>query len=77
MVRTEVREAVEGGFVQRLPDRALGELRVAAQHPDVVRELVQLLARQGDADGDGQALAEGAGRDVDPRDRRRRVALQA
>ena len=42
----EVREAVVTGLVERLPDGALGELAVAAEHPDVERQLVEVLARR-------------------------------
>ena len=64
-------------LVECLPDRSLGELGVAAQDPHVERQLVEVLARDRHTDADGQALAERAGGDVDPRDRRGRVALQA
>ena len=39
-------------MVERLPDRALGHLAVAAEHPDVVGQLVEALAGQRDADAD-------------------------
>ena len=74
--RGQVVEAVEGGVLERLPHRALGHLGVAAQAPHAVGQAVELLARQGDADGDRQALAERAGGHVDPRDDRDRVALE-
>ncbi len=74
--RGQVVEPVEGGVLERLPHRALGHLAVAAEHPDAVRQLVELLAGERDPDRERQALAERPGRDVDPRDLRRRVALQ-
>ena len=74
--RDQVRQPVVGGLVERLPDRALGQLAVPAQHPDPVREPVQVPARQRDPDAVGQPLAERAGGDVDPRQDRRGVALQ-
>ncbi len=64
--RGQVVEPVERGMLDRLPDGSLGHLRVTAQHPDPVRKAVEPLAGQRDADRDGQALAERAGRDVDP-----------
>ena len=73
----QVGQLVVRRLVERLPDRALGHLAVAAQHPHVVRQLVEVLAGQGDADGVGQALAERAGGHVDPGQDGRRVALQA
>ena len=63
----QVRQLVVGGLVERLPDGALGQLAVPAQHPDPVREPVQVPARQRDPDAVGQPLAERAGGDVDPR----------
>ena len=71
VVQTVVRRLVEG-----LPDGALGQLAVAAQHPDAVAGLVEPLAGQRDPDAVGEALAEGPGGHVDPGQRRRRVALQ-
>ena len=44
--------------------------------PHAVRQPVELLAGERDADRDRQALPERAGRDVDPGDLRRRVALE-
>ena len=71
----QVGQAVEGGGLERLPDRALGHLRVAAQAPDPVREPVQSLPAQRNADRDRQPLAQRAGGHVDPRQDRRRVSL--
>ena len=39
--RRQVVEAVEGGVLERLPDRALGHLGVAAQAPDAVGQAVE------------------------------------
>ena len=74
--RDQVVEPVESGVLEGLPHRALGHLAVAAEAPDPIGKPVELLARQRHADREGQALAERAGGDVDPRDRRGRVALQ-
>ena len=59
-----------------LPHRALGHLRVTAEDPGAVGQLVEALGGEGDADGDGQALAEGAGGHVDPGEAGGGVALQ-
>jgi hypothetical protein len=56
--RDQVGQPVVSGLVQRLPDRSLGELTVAAQHPDPVGPPLQVLAGQGDPDPVGQALAQ-------------------
>ncbi len=74
--RGQVVQLVVRGVVERLPHRALGHLAVAQQDPHVVGQLVQILAGQADADADRQALAERTGGHVDPRDQRRRMALQ-
>ena len=66
--RGQVLELVEGGVLERLPHRALGHLAVAAQTPDAVRQLVEVLPGERDPDRDRESLAEGAGGDVDPRD---------
>ena len=47
--RREVVELVVGGLVEGLPDRALGELAVPAEHPRPVGELVEELPGEGDA----------------------------
>ena len=73
----QVPEPVVAALVERLPHGPLRHLAVAAQDPDVERELVEVLAGNGDADRVGQALAEGSGRHVDPREHRGRVTLQA
>ena len=73
----QVAELVVAGLVHRFPDRTLGQLGVAAQNPDVERQLVQVLTRQRHADADRKALAERAGRDIDPGDHGGRVALEA
>ena len=74
--RGEVAQSVVAGLVERLPHRAFGHLAVAAQHPDAVRQLVEVPAGQGDADSVRQPLAERARGDVDPRQHRGGVALQ-
>ena len=68
-------QPVEHGGIGRLPDRPLGALAVA--HQDVgarVRSDATRIER--DADGRAQALAERAGRHVDKRQPRRRMALE-
>ena len=62
----QVGQLVVRGLVEGLPDRALGHLAVAAQDPDPVRQFVQVLAGQRDANAVGQPLAERAGGHVDP-----------
>ena len=74
--RGQVPQPVVGGLVQRLPDGALGGLAVPAQDPHPVRQLVEVLARQRDADPVRQPLTERAGGHVDPRQHRRGMALQ-
>ena len=74
--RGQVVELVVPGVLERLPDRALGRLAVAAEHPDAVGQPVEVLAGDRHPDPDRQPLAERAGGDVDPRDQRRRVALE-
>jgi len=56
--RGEVAELVVGGLVQRLPHRPLGHLAVAAQHPHLIRQLVQAAPGQRDAHPVGQPLAQ-------------------
>ena len=75
--RREVVEPVVSRVLERLPDRPLRHLAVAAQHPDAVRQMVESLAGERDADADRQALAERPGRDVHPRQHRCGVALEA
>jgi hypothetical protein len=65
-----------GGVLERLPDRALGHLAVAGENPDAVRSGVDRLRGERDADADWKAEAERAGGDVDPWQRRARMALQ-
>ena len=62
--------------IEPLPDRALRQLAVARDRPDVVRRGERALPRERDPDGDRQRLAKRAGRDVDPREHRRRVAFE-
>ena len=66
----------ERGVLERLPHRALRELAVAAEAPDAVGKPIEPLAGERDADRDRQALAERAGRDVDPGDLRSRMSLE-
>ena len=73
--RGQVVERVEAGVLERLPDRALGHLGVAAQAPDPIRKPIQLLAGERDAHRDRQALTQRSSRHVDPRQDRRRVPL--
>ena len=73
----QVGELVVRGLVQRFPDRAFGQLAVAAQHPDPVRQPVQALAGQRDSDTVGQPLTERAGGDVHPGQHRSGMTLQA
>ncbi len=75
--RRQVVERVVGAVLDRLPHRAFGHLAVAADHPDAKRQLVELLARERHPDPDRQPLSERAGCDVDPREHRRRVTLEA
>ena len=75
--RGQVLELVERGVLEGLPHRALGHLAVAAQAPDPVREPVEVLAGEGDADRDRQPLAERAGGDVDPGNLGGRVTFHA
>jgi hypothetical protein len=54
----EVVEVGEGRLLERLPHRPLGQLAVAGQHPHPVRQPVQVLSGQRQADADRQPLAE-------------------
>ena len=74
--RREVVELVVGGVLEGLPHRALGHLAVAAEHPHAGREVLEVLRRERHPHTDREALAERAGRDVDPRDERRRMSLE-
>jgi hypothetical protein len=47
-----------GGARERLPHRALSELAIAREYPDAVREPVERLAGERDADADRQAETE-------------------
>jgi len=73
-------EVVEAGvprLLEGLPHRSLGELGVAAEHPDPEVRGLQPGAGERDSDRDRQPLAERAGGDVDPGDLRGRMTLQA
>ncbi len=72
----QVVELPVGGVLERLPDRTLGHLAVAGEHPDAVRPGVDRLRSERDADADRKAEAERAGGDVDPGQRRAGMALQ-
>ena len=74
--RDQVVEPFPAGVLEGLPHRALGELGVAAQAPDAVRQAVEPRAGDGDADGDRQPLAERAGGDVGRRDARGGMPLE-
>src|SRR5690606_21773245 len=74
--RDQVVQAGVAGVLGRLPDRALGQFAVAAEHPDAVGQAFQL-ARHRHADPDRQALTERAGGHVHPGQAGRRMALQA
>jgi hypothetical protein len=73
----QVVESPVGRVFERLPDRSLRHLAVADQHPDPVWAWIDGLRRESDADTDGQAETQRAGGDVDPRDRRARMPLEA
>ena len=75
-IADEVVELRVRRVLERLPHRSLGHLAVAADAPHAIRQPVELLAGERHADRDRQALPERAGRDVDPRDHRRRVPLE-
>ena len=75
--RRQVVELLVGRVLERLPHRSLGHLAVAAEDPGAVRQAVEPLARERDAHAVRQPLPERAGRDVDPRDDRSRVPLEA
>ena len=72
----QVGQLVVRGLVQGFPDGPLGYLAVAAQDPDPVRQFLQVLAGQRDADAVGQALAQRAGRHVDPGQHRGGMTFQ-
>ena len=74
--RREVVEPLEAGRVGRLPDRPFRELAVAADDPGAERQPVELLAGEREADADREPLPERPGRDVDPREDGRRMALE-
>ena len=75
MIAVRLSSPWNDGRLERLPHRALGHLRVAAQRPDPVRQAVEVLAGVGDANRDRQSLAQRSGGHVDPRQDGRRVAL--
>ena len=58
-------------------DRALGNLGVAAEHPDVIRQSVEVLACHREAHRNREALPERTGRYVNPRKDRRGMTLKA
>src|SRR5436189_2886562 len=73
--RDDVVELVVRGVLEGLPLRSLGDLAVAAEHPDAHVGLVEPLAGDPHSDSVGKPLAERAGCDVDPRNRRGRLAF--
>ena len=73
----QVVELIVSGKLQRLPDRAFGHLAIAQHDPDVIRQLVEVFARDAHADADGQPLAQRAGGHVHPRQHGRGVPFHA
>jgi hypothetical protein len=73
--RDQVAETVVAGAFERLPHRPLGQLTVAAQHPDPRRAPPEP-GPQGHADRHRQALAERPGGHVHPGQARRRVPFE-
>ena len=61
--------------LRRLPDRAFGRLAVAEQHVGAVVGLDAARVER-DADAGADALSERSGRDIDPRQPRRRMSLE-
>ena len=74
--RDQVVQRLVAGVVKGLPDRTLGHLAVATEHPDPVGQPIQALAGERDPDGARQALPQRSGGDIDPRDLRRRMTLE-
>ena len=74
--RDQVGQLVVRRLVQGLPDRALGQLAVAAQHPHPVGSSSRYLPASATPTRVGQALAERAGGHVDPGQHRGGMALQ-
>jgi hypothetical protein len=75
--RRQVVELVVRSVVERLPDRSLGRLAVAVEHPDVGRHPVEVLGAQRHSDPDRESLSERTGGYVHPGQHRSRVALEA
>ena len=74
--RGEIGEDLVSCVVERLPDRSLGGLAIAHEHPHVERRREWALRRERDADPDRKPLAERPGGNVDPREHRRGMALE-
>ncbi len=74
--RGQVVQLVVRGVLEGLPDRSLGQLAVAAEHPDAVGKPVEVLAGDPHPDADREPLAQRAGGDVHPRDQRCRVPFE-
>ena len=74
--RREVVEPEVRRVLERLPHRALGHLAVAAEHPYAARQMLEVLRGERHPDADRKSLTERAGRDVDPRDARCRMAFE-
>ena len=75
--RDEVRKALVAGVVESFPDRALRGLAVPTEDPHAIGRVERTLSGEGDPDADRQALTERARRDVDPREHRRGMTLEA
>ena len=73
----QVAKFVMRGVLDRLPHGSFGHLAVAREHPDVIRELVQIFASEGDAHADGQPLPQRSRGHLDPRQDRRGMAFEA
>ena len=72
----QVRQLVIGRLVDCLPDRTLGQLAVAAEHPDPERRVFEVLTRKSDAHAVRQPLTQRAGRHVHPWQHRRRMPFE-
>lgn len=73
----QVGQLVVGRFVEGFPHASLCELAVAAENPDAILELVEVLVRDGDAHTVRESLPKGTGGDIDPRQHRGGMALQS
>ena len=73
----EVGQFVIGRLVDGFPDRALGELAVAAEHPDPERKVLEVPAGERNAHAVRQALTERTGRHVHPGQHGGRMSFEA